>query len=43
VEILGAYGVTREYRAGAMLADAWIGYSCDFTRDILHLGVARFL
>lgn len=43
VEILGAYGVTREYKAGAMLADAWIGYSCDFTRDILHLGVARFL
>jgi len=43
VEILGAYGVTREYEAGRFLADAWVGYSCDFTRDILHLGIARFL
>lgn len=43
VEILGAYGVSREYEAGRYLADAWVGYSCDFTRDILHLGVARFL
>lgn len=43
VEILGAYGVSREYEAGRYLADAWVGYACDFTRDILHLGVARFL
>ena len=43
VEILGAYGVSREYEAGRFLADAWVGYACDFTRDVLHLGVARFL
>lgn len=43
IEILGAYGVAREYEAGRFLNDAWVGYACDFTRDILHLGVARFL
>jgi len=43
MQILGAYGVTREYDAGRYLNDAWIGYSCDFTRDILHLGIARML
>jgi alkylation response protein AidB-like acyl-CoA dehydrogenase len=43
VEILGGYGVTREYEAGRFLNDAWIGYSCDFTRDILHLSIARML
>ena len=43
VEILGAYGVSRDYEAGRYLNDAWVGYACDFTRDILHLGVARFL
>jgi acyl-CoA dehydrogenase len=43
VKIHGGYGVTREYDAGRYLNDAWIGYSCDFTRDILHLGIARFL
>lgn len=43
VEILGAYGVAREYRAGRFLADAWVGYSCDFTRDVLRLGIAQAL
>lgn len=43
VEILGAYGVSREYEAGRYLADAWVGYSCDFTRDVLRLGIAQAL
>lgn len=43
VEVLGGYGVTREYRAGRMLNDAWVGWSCDFTRDVLHQGIARAL
>lgn len=43
VEILGAYGVTTEYSAGRFLNDAWIGYSCDFTREILRLGMVPFL
>lgn len=43
VEILGGYGVTQEYDAGRFLADAWVGYSCDFTRDVLMLGIAAGL
>ncbi len=43
VEILGAYGVTREYGAARLLNDALIGYSCDFTREVLHLGLAQVL
>ena len=43
VEILGAYGVAREYQAGRFLNDAWVGYACDFTRDVLRLGIARAL
>jgi acyl-CoA dehydrogenase len=43
VELLGGYGVAREYEAGRFLNDAWVGYSCDFTRDVLHLGIARAL
>ena len=43
VEILGGYGVTKECLAGKFLADATIGYSCDFTRDILRLGIVNFL
>jgi alkylation response protein AidB-like acyl-CoA dehydrogenase len=43
VEMLGAYGVTREYHAARLLNDALIGYSCDFTRDVLHLGLAQAL
>jgi alkylation response protein AidB-like acyl-CoA dehydrogenase len=41
VETLGAYGVTTEYRAARYLNDAWVGWSCDFTRDLLLLGMAR--
>ena len=41
VETLGAYGVTDEYRAARYLNDAWVGWSCDFTRDLLLLGFAR--
>ncbi len=43
VQILGGYGVTKEYQAGNFLNDAWIGYSCDFTRDMLRLGMVPFL
>jgi alkylation response protein AidB-like acyl-CoA dehydrogenase len=43
VEILGGYGVSKEYEAGRFLNDAWVGYACDFTRDILRLGIAQTL
>jgi alkylation response protein AidB-like acyl-CoA dehydrogenase len=43
VEILGGYGVTKEYRTGKFLNDAWIGYSCDFTREVLLLGLKDFM
>lgn len=43
VQVLGGYGVTTEYDAGHYLKDAWIGWSCDFTRDVLHLGIAQAL
>ncbi|MCB1678674.1 MAG: acyl-CoA dehydrogenase family protein [Halioglobus sp.] len=42
-EILGAYGVTAEYSTGDMLNDAWVGYACDFTRDMLRLSIVPFL
>lgn len=40
VEVLGAYGVASEYKAARYLNDAWVGWSCDFTRDLLLLGLA---
>ncbi len=43
LQILGAYGVTDEYPTAGWLNDAWIGYSCDFTRDMLRLGMTPFL
>lgn len=43
VEILGGYGITTEYPVGRLLQDAWIGYSCDFTRDMLRLAMVPFL
>jgi alkylation response protein AidB-like acyl-CoA dehydrogenase len=43
VEILGGYGVMKESQAGKFLSDAWIGYSCDFSRDILRLGLVNFM
>lgn len=41
VEVLGAYGVSTEYKASRYLNDAWVGWSCDFTRDLLLLGLAN--
>jgi alkylation response protein AidB-like acyl-CoA dehydrogenase len=40
VEVLGGYGVASEYEAGRFLNDAWVGWACDFTRDVLMLGIA---
>ena len=41
VEILGGYGVATEYKTTKFLSDAIVGYACDFTRDILRLGIAH--
>lgn len=43
LQILGAYGVTDEFPTARWLNDAWIGYSCDFTREMLRLGMVPFL
>lgn len=43
VKILGGYGLCKEYRAEKYLRDAWMGYSCDFTGDILRLGMVDSL
>ncbi|KAF3884706.1 MULTISPECIES: acyl-CoA dehydrogenase family protein [Nostocales] len=43
IEILGGYGVTKDALTGKFLADATIGYSCDFTRELLRLGLVNFL
>ncbi len=43
VEILGAYGVAKEYPTGGFLNDAMVGYACDFTREVLQLGMVPFL
>ena len=43
VELLGGYGVAREYPVGGWHADALVGYACDFTRDMLRLGMVPFL
>jgi len=37
VKILGSYGITMEYKAQKYLSDAWIGYSCDGTNQMLRL------
>ncbi|MBN3922051.1 acyl-CoA dehydrogenase family protein [Nostoc sp. NMS4] len=42
-EILGGYGATKESLAGKFLADANIGYSYDFTREVFRLGIVNFL
>ncbi len=39
VKILGSYGITKEYPAARLLNDAWIGDSCDGTRDMLRLNI----
>jgi alkylation response protein AidB-like acyl-CoA dehydrogenase len=43
VRILGAEGVTRGSGAEKLLRDAWTGWSCDFTGDLLRLGIAAGL
>lgn len=43
VKILGANGVAEEYPTAKLLRDAWTGWSCDFTGDMLLLDVARQL
>lgn len=39
VEVFGANGVARGVGPEKLLRDAWVGYSCDFTRDVLRLQV----
>ena len=43
VKLLGGMGVTRGGGAEKLLRDAWTGWSCDFTGDVLRLGVAATL
>lgn len=43
VEVLGSYGITREYKRAKILNDAWIGWSCDGTNDVLRLHMVNFL
>lgn len=43
VKIFGGSGVTRGIPAEKFLRDAWTGYSCDFTREVLRLGIAAAL
>ena len=43
VKVLGGAGVTRGSVAEKLLRDAWTGYSCDFTREVLRLGIAMAL
>lgn len=43
VKILGSYGITREYQTAKLLNDAWIGWSCDGTNDMLRLHMVNFL
>ena len=43
VKILGSYGITREYKSSKMLNDAWIGWACDGTNDMLRLHMVNFL
>ncbi|MBO2463969.1 acyl-CoA dehydrogenase family protein [Actinomadura violacea] len=43
VRLHGATGVTTGAGPEKLLRDAWTGYSCDFTREMLYLGIARAL
>ena len=43
VKVLGGYGVAEEAPVAKLLRDAWTGWSCDFTGDMLRLDVARQL
>jgi alkylation response protein AidB-like acyl-CoA dehydrogenase len=43
VRLHGATGVTTGAGPEKLLRDAWTGYSCDFTKEMLHLGIAAAL
>lgn len=43
VMILGGYGVAREYATARFLNDAWVGYPCDITKDMLRLNMITML
>lgn len=43
VKVLGSYGVTKEYKAGKFLNDAWIGWSCDGTHVMMRLHMMNFV
>ncbi|MFN3258676.1 MAG: acyl-CoA dehydrogenase family protein [Ilumatobacter sp.] len=43
VQIHGAMGVARGVGPEKWLRDAWTGYACDFTRDVLRLQIADTL
>jgi alkylation response protein AidB-like acyl-CoA dehydrogenase len=43
VKIFGAMGVAHGVGPEKLLRDAWTGYSCDFTGDMLRLAVAEAL
>ena len=43
VKIHGAAGVSRGMPPEKLLRDAWTGYSCDFTKEVLRLGFASAL
>ncbi|MCC7411428.1 MAG: acyl-CoA dehydrogenase family protein [Gammaproteobacteria bacterium] len=43
VKVLGAYGVSREYKAAKYLCDAMMGYALDFTGDLLRIRMAAQL
>lgn len=43
VKVHGGYGVADEYPAQKLLRDAWTGWSCDFTGDMLRLQAAEAL
>ncbi|MGI9030872.1 MAG: acyl-CoA dehydrogenase family protein, partial [Ilumatobacteraceae bacterium] len=43
VELHGAMGVTTGAGPEKLLRDAWTGYACDFTRDVLRLQLADSL
>ncbi len=43
VKVFGGSGVTVGLAPEKLLRDAWTGYSCDFTGDLLRLGVAAAL
>ncbi len=43
VKILGAYGVTKEYKTAKYICDALMGYACDFTGDVLRMRIVDLL